>query len=94
VPTLTGKVNLKIPSETQTGRLFRMRGKGVKSVRGEGPGDLICRISVETPVNLTAQQKELLQRFEDSIKGSKKTHDPKASSWLDSVKKFFEDIAS
>ena len=94
VPTLTGKVNLKIPSETQTGRLFRLRGKGVKSVRGEGPGDLICRVSVETPVNLTTQQKDLLERFEESIKGSKKTHDPKASSWLDSVKKFFENIAS
>lgn len=94
VPTLSGRVNLKIPAETQTGRLFRMRGKGVRSVRGEGPGDLIARVSVETPVNLSNKQKELLREFEDSIKDSKRTHDPKATSWLDSVKRFFEDIAS
>ena len=94
IPTLGGRVNLKIPAETQTGRLFRLRGKGVKSVRGEGPGDLICKVSVETPVNLSNRQKDLLREFEGSIKNSKRTHDPKASSWLDSVKKFFEDIAS
>jgi molecular chaperone DnaJ len=64
----------------------------VRSVRGGGVGDLICRVAVETPVNLSRKQKELLQAFDDSIRASKKTHDPKASSWLDSVKRFFEDI--
>jgi molecular chaperone DnaJ len=92
VPTLDGRVNLKVPAETQTGKLFRLRGKGVRSVRGGGVGDLICRVAVETPVNLNRKQKELLQAFDESMRSSKRTHDPKASSWLDSVKRFFEDI--
>jgi len=91
VPTLGGRVKLKIPAETQSGKLFRLRGKGVKSVRGGDVGDLICRVVVETPVNLTAKQKELLQEFEASLNGGDK-HSPKASSWLDGVKKFFEDM--
>ncbi|GAB4299035.1 MAG: molecular chaperone DnaJ [Thiohalomonadaceae bacterium] len=90
VPTLGGRVKLKIPAETQSGKLFRLRGKGVKSVRGGDVGDLICRVVVETPVNLTSKQKELLQQFEASLNGDK--HSPKASSWLDGVKKFFEDM--
>jgi len=94
VPTLNGRVNLKVPTETQTGKLFRLRGKGVKPVRGGGPGDLICKVVVETPVNLTAKQKELLSAFNGSIRDSKRTHDPRASTWLDSVKKFFEDLTS
>jgi molecular chaperone DnaJ len=94
VPALDGRVTLKVPAETQTGKLFRLRGKGVKSVRGGAVGDLICRVLVETPVNLTRKQKELLEAFEGSIRSSKNTHDPKSSSWLDSVKRFFEDIKS
>jgi molecular chaperone DnaJ len=94
VPTLDGRVNLKVPSGTQTDKLFRVRGKGIKPVRGGGPGDLICKIAVETPVNLNAKQKTLLRDFDESIRTSKRTHDPRASSWLDSVKKFFEDITS
>lgn len=90
VPTLGGRVKLKIPAETQSGKLFRLRGKGVRSVRGGDVGDLICRVVVETPVNLTGRQKELLQEFEASLNGDK--HSPKASSWLDGVKKFFEDM--
>jgi molecular chaperone DnaJ len=92
VPTLDGRVSLKVPAETQTGKLFRLRGKGVRSVRSGEQGDLICRVSVETPVNLSKKQRELLQDFDDAMRSSKKTHDPKASTWLDSVKKFFEDI--
>jgi molecular chaperone DnaJ len=92
VPTLDGRVTLKVPAETQTGKLFRLRGKGVRSVRGGGVGDLVCRVTLETPVNLSRKQKELLQAFDESIRSSRKTHDPKASSWLDSVKRFFEDI--
>ncbi len=92
VPTLDGRVTLKVPAETQTGKLFRLRGKGVRSVRGGGVGDLVCRVVVETPVNLSRKQKELLQAFDDSMRSSRKTHDPKATSWLDSVKRFFEEI--
>lgn len=94
VPTLSGRVNLKVPTETQTDKLFRLRGKGVKPVRGGGPGDLICKVVVETPVNLTAKQKDMLRDFEKSIRNSKRTHDPRASTWLDSVKKFFDSITS
>jgi len=90
VPTLDGRVMLKVPPETQTGKLFRMRGKGVQSVRGGAPGDLICKVAVETPVNLTSQQKELLRQFEQTMKDDKNS--PRARSWLDGVKKFFEDM--
>ncbi|MEJ2141802.1 MAG: molecular chaperone DnaJ [Gammaproteobacteria bacterium] len=92
VPTLDGRVKLKIPAETQSGKLFRLRGKGVRSVRGNVNGDLLCKVSVETPVNLTKKQKELLKEFEDSLQGDSVNHSPKASNWLDGVKKFFEDM--
>ena len=92
VPTLDGRVKLKIPAETQTGKLFRLRGKGVKSVRGGHTGDLLCRVQVETPVNLTSKQKELLKEFEASMEGGGKKHSPKASSWFDGVKKFFDEM--
>lgn len=91
VPTLNGKVKLKVPAESQTGKLFRLRGKGVKSVRGGHVGDLLCKIMVETPINLSAKQKELLREFENSIQGNGK-HSPRHSSWLDGVKKFFDDM--
>ena len=94
VPTLDGQVKLKIPAETQTGKMFRLRGKGVKSVRSSATGDLMCRVVVETPVNLTKEQKELLEKFDRSLREDKKNHSPKASSWLDGVKKFFEDMKS
>lgn len=90
VPTLDGKVLLKIPAESQTGRLFRLRGKGVKPVRGGPIGDLLCRIVVETPVNLSARQKELLQEFQKTMEQGGSTHNPQAHSWLDGVKKFFD----
>ena len=92
VPTLDGRVSLKVPAETQSGRLFRLRGKGVRPARGPGPGDLICKVTVETPVNLSARQKELLAELDESMKGSRRTHDPKATSWFDSVKEFFEGL--
>lgn len=90
VPTLNGRVKLKIPTETQTGRLFRLRGKGVKPVRGHAVGDLLCRVVVETPVNLTARQKELLEELQESLEGKK--HSPKSKGWFDGVKKFFGEI--
>ena len=67
VPTLDGRVNLKIPKETQTGKVFRLRGKGVTQVRGGGVGDLLCKVQIETPVELTQQQKELLEKFKESL---------------------------
>ncbi len=69
VPTLDGRVMLKVPSETQTGKLFRMRGKGVKSVRGGAQGDLLCRVVVETPVGLSEKQKQLLKDLQESFGG-------------------------
>jgi molecular chaperone DnaJ len=91
VPTLDGRVNLKIPAETQTGKLFRMRGKGVKPVRGGGVGDLLCRVVVETPVKLNSKQKDLLREFESTMKGNHR-HSPQAHSWLDGVKNFFDSM--
>jgi molecular chaperone DnaJ len=92
VPTLNGKVRLKIPSETQSGKLFRMRGKGVKSVRSGATGDLLCRVHVETPVNLSNKQKDLLKAFEDSLQGNDGKHRPKEESWGDRVKHFFDNL--
>ncbi|ERS90810.1 MULTISPECIES: molecular chaperone DnaJ [unclassified Halomonas] len=93
VPTLGGRVKLKIPPETQTGKLFRLRGKGVKPVRGGAPGDLICKVVVETPVKLNEEQKELLRQFQESLGGSNSAHhSPKKSGFFDGVKKFFEDM--
>ncbi len=92
VPTLSGRVNLKIPAETQTGKMFRMRGKGVKQVRGGPVGDLVCRVKVETPVKLNRKQKELLQEFSTAVEGDGSRHSPQASSWVDGVKKFFDGL--
>ena len=91
VPTLSGKVKLKIPAETQSGKLFRLRGKGVAPVRGGGVGDLLCRVVLETPVNLSAEQRDLLEQFEASLDGKSK-HSPRSSSWFDGVKKFFDNL--
>jgi molecular chaperone DnaJ len=90
VPTLDGKVMLKIPPGTQTGKLFRLRNKGVKPVRGGAQGDLICRVTVETPVNLTEKQRQILEEFDVTLRGARKHHSPTSSSWLDAVKGFFE----
>jgi molecular chaperone DnaJ len=92
VPTLEGRVTLKIPAETQTGKVFRLRGKGMKSVRGYGQGDLLCKVVVETPVSLSKEQKDLLNKLQDSLENGKTTHSPKTSSWFAGVKKFFEDM--
>lgn len=90
VPTLDGKVMLKIPAGTQTGKMFRIRNKGVKPVRGGAVGDLICRVTIETPVNLTDRQKTLLQEFETSVQEGGSRHNPQSHSWLDGVKRFFD----
>ncbi len=90
MPTLQGKAVLKVPEGTQTGQQFKMRGKGVKSVRTGEVGDLMCRVIIETPVKLSKKQKELLQEFAETMEGSGATHSPKHESWLDAVKRFFE----
>lgn len=90
VPTLDGRVKLKIPPETQTGKLFRLRGKGVKPVRGGMTGDLMCRVVVETPVNLSEDQKNILREFQEGLGSTK--HSPKKTGFFDGVKKFFDEM--
>ena len=92
VPTLDGRVKLKIPAGTQSERIFRVRGKGVRPVRGGSPGDVLCRVRIETPVNLTSRQQEILEELRESFDGEPRKHSPRQKNWLDGVKKFFEDI--
>jgi molecular chaperone DnaJ len=90
IPTLEGAAKIRVPAETQTGKVFRLRGKGIKGVRSNAAGDLLCHVVVETPVNLTARQKELLEEFERiSVEGGER-HNPRAKSWMDKVKEFFQ----
>ncbi|HUO44879.1 MAG TPA: molecular chaperone DnaJ [Burkholderiales bacterium] len=90
IPTLDGHAKLKIPAETQSGKIFRLRGKGIRGVRSSGTGDLMCHVAVETPVNLTARQKELLQELEAINVKDGGRHNPRAKSWMDKVREFFE----
>ena len=92
VPTLTGRVKLKIPAETQTGKLFRLRGKGVKPVRGGAVGDLLCKVSVETPVKLNDAQKRLLRELKSSLEEGGTKHSPQESSWFQGVRDFFDGL--
>ncbi len=92
VPTLDGRVKLKIPAETQTGKMFRLRGKGVTPVRGGSPGDLLCRVIIETPVNLGKHQKDILREFQDSLEKEDHRQSPRKQSWFEGVKKFFDDM--
>ena len=94
VPTLNGEVTLKIPAETQSGKLFRLRGKGVKPVRSQATGDLYCRVELETPVNLNARQKELLTELDQSLDTNGARHRPKWASWTDGVRRFFDNMTS
>jgi molecular chaperone DnaJ len=89
VPTLDGDVQLKVPAETQSGRVFRLRDKGVKPVRGGARGDLFCRVVVETPVHLTVQQRELIGQLEESLKAHAGRHAPREKGFLEGVKRFF-----
>lgn len=92
LPTLEGNVSLKVPAGTQSGKVFRLRGKGVTTVRERHQGDLYARVAVETPVKLTEEQKDLLRKFEDSVAKGGNRHNPRADSWLDTVKRFFDRI--
>ena len=93
LPTLDGHVSLKIPAGTQSGKVFRLRGKGVTTVRDARKGDLFAQVSVETPVNLSAEQKDILQNFDESIRSGGEKHSPRAGGWLDTVKRFFDRIS-
>jgi len=94
VPTLEGKVKLKVPVETQTGKLLRLRGKGVKSVRTGAVGDLICKVVIETPVNLSDKQRDLLRELEESMGTGDEAgkYRPKEKGFFDGVRKFFDDL--
>ena len=89
VPTLDGSAKMKIPAETQTGSVFRLRGKGIKPLRSNDHGDLMVHIVIETPVKLTSRQKELLREFEESTQADAGKHSPKNKSWVDKAKDFF-----
>ena len=91
IPTLDGAAKIRIPAETQSGKVFRLRGKGIKGVRSREHGDLLCHVVVETPVNLTDRQKELLKEFEAISLKDRERHNPRAKSWMDRVKEFFTD---
>ena len=89
VPTLDGEVQLKVVPETQTDKVFRLREKGMKSLRGQRRGDLLCKVVVETPVKLSSEQKELLEKFAKSLgEDSQNKHSPKSKSWFDGVKDY------
>jgi molecular chaperone DnaJ len=94
VPTLEGHASIKVPAGTQSGRVFRLREKGIKPVRGGATGDLFCRVMVETPVDLSAEQKELLRKFEGSLAADGKRHNPRQRSWLEGVRQFFGRMGS
>jgi molecular chaperone DnaJ len=89
IPTLDGHAKIKVPAETQSGKIFRLRGKGIKGVRSNTQGDLLCHVVVETPVKLTTRQKELLQELESLNQEDDSRHSPRAKSWMDKVREFF-----
>ena len=89
VPTMDGKASIKIPAGTQSEKLFRLKGKGVRNVRSGHVGDLYCRVSIETPVNLSAKQKELLNELNESLVEGGAKHSPRQESWMDKIKAIF-----
>jgi len=89
IPTLDGYAKIKVPAGTQTAQMFRLRGKGIKGVRSSAHGDLICHVVIETPVQLTARQKELLLELEAINQKDAGKHNPRAKSWMEKVREFF-----
>ncbi|UOF94141.1 MAG: molecular chaperone DnaJ [Bordetella sp.] len=89
VPTLNGKAEIYVPEGTQSGKTFRLRGKGIQGIRSHHSGDLYCHIIVETPVRLSEEQKNMLRQFEASLKEGSHRHSPQSKSWTDRVKEFF-----
>lgn len=92
LPTLDGTVSLKVPAGSQSGKVFRLRGKGVTTVRDPRQGDLFAKVAVETPVNLTSEQRDLLEQFDKSVREGGEKHSPRAGGWIDTVKRFFDRI--
>ena len=88
VPTLSGRASLKIPAGTQSGTTFRMRKKGMPSLRGYGAGDQYITVHVEVPKSLTGKQKELLEGF---AKESGDDQEPVGKSFFEKAKRFFDD---
>ncbi|OIP07763.1 MAG: molecular chaperone DnaJ [Betaproteobacteria bacterium CG2_30_68_42] len=89
IPTLDGAARIRVPAETQSGKVFRLRGKGIRGVRSHVAGDLHCHVVVETPVDLTERQKELLREFDELSRSDAGRHNPRAKSWMDKVREFF-----
>jgi molecular chaperone DnaJ len=89
IPTLDGHAKIRVPPETQTGQVFRLRGKGIKGVRSSYPGDLLCQVAIETPVKLTDRQKELLRELEEINRRDGDRHSPRAKSFMEKVREFF-----
>jgi len=87
VPTLDGRAKVKVPSGTQSGKVFRIKGRGINSLSHHGRGDQLVRVTVETPVKLSAQQRELLAEFE---RLSAAEANPQNASFFDKVKKLFD----
>ena len=92
IPTLDGRLALKIPAEVQTGKQFRLRGRGVKPVRGGPQGDVYVHLMVETPINLDKKQKQLFEQLQASLDNGGSKHNPKSAGWLDGMKGFFDDL--
>ncbi len=90
VPTLVGKAKIKIPSGTQSHKIFRLNSKGIKPLRGGRVGDILVRVIVEVPVNLNSKQKDLLNDFKSNM--SHKKNSPLMSSWINSAKDFFKNL--
>src|SRR3954471_17943007 len=90
IPTLEGSARIRVPAETQSGKQFRLKGKGIKGVRSQTPGELFCHVVVETPVQLTERQRQLLREFESISNEDSARHNPRAKGWFEKVKEFFE----
>ena len=90
IPTLNASAKIKIPAETQTGKVFRLRGKGIKEVRSSSVGDLMVHVVVETPINLTQRQKDIFVELEKINLADTNRHNPRAKSWMKKVRDFFE----
>ncbi len=87
--TLKGNVSITLPEGTQSGKTFRLRGKGIKGVRSHHPGDLYCHVRLETPVRLTEKQKKLLREFDEALNEGGTKHSPQTKSFMDKMKGFF-----
>ena len=92
IPTIDGgRTKVKVPSGTQTGQQFRLRGKGMSILRSQGRGDMYIEMAVETPVNLSRKQKELLEEFRKAG-GEGKPTNPETEGFFSKVKEFWDDL--